>query len=272
MIPLTYVELNPTELCNRKCYFCPRAHGYPNRNLHMTPEVAEQAFAQTAKYTNRVTITGKGEPLLAKYLYEILELSIKYKTRYTMATNGDTLDDHIDEINKIWDLSKPHDTEGWPKMQLNCYDGIDQMEERKKKYAGLNGIHITADRTDTYENTLHRLSKNQLHNRAGYLPWTNVEALSKPCYVLFWKTFIEYNGDVILCCNDWTVPPKSFGNILVEGFETIWENNLHKIRMGLTKKNGRSKFNSCIECDVISDEKKSTQQYLNWRTNESVYN
>jgi len=38
------VELNTTELCNRKCVFCPRydSEVYPNRNLNMTVDDAEK--------------------------------------------------------------------------------------------------------------------------------------------------------------------------------------------------------------------------------------
>ena len=38
------VEINTTELCNRKCVFCPRfaAEVYPNRNLNMTVDTASK--------------------------------------------------------------------------------------------------------------------------------------------------------------------------------------------------------------------------------------
>ena len=37
-VPLfSWVDLNPTELCNRRCVFCPRKDDtfYPNQNLHV---------------------------------------------------------------------------------------------------------------------------------------------------------------------------------------------------------------------------------------------
>ena len=41
MASLVSVELNVTELCNRRCVFCPRGdrQTYPNRNLIMPLEV-----------------------------------------------------------------------------------------------------------------------------------------------------------------------------------------------------------------------------------------
>ena len=39
------VEINTTELCNRKCVFCPRVDEqvYPNQNLNMSREIAKNS-------------------------------------------------------------------------------------------------------------------------------------------------------------------------------------------------------------------------------------
>ena len=104
MIPLTYVELNPTELCNRKCYFCPRAHGYPNKNLHMSVDVAKEAVKQTSLYTDWISLSGRGEPLLCNNFLDILDICSEQKVRFN--TNGDKLTDSLlKEIDKIIDLN-----------------------------------------------------------------------------------------------------------------------------------------------------------------------
>ena len=33
---LATIDLNPTELCNRLCHFCPRSSFYPSLNLNMS--------------------------------------------------------------------------------------------------------------------------------------------------------------------------------------------------------------------------------------------
>ena len=50
------VEINPTELCNLQCSFCPRAHGYPNQNLHMSLDTAREIRNQLndSKYSKKV--------------------------------------------------------------------------------------------------------------------------------------------------------------------------------------------------------------------------
>ena len=40
-VPLfSWVDINPVELCNRTCFFCPRGHDYPNTNEHMDISVS----------------------------------------------------------------------------------------------------------------------------------------------------------------------------------------------------------------------------------------
>ena len=44
-IPLfSWIDLNPTELCNRTCSFCPRADSslYPNQNLNISLDLCKK--------------------------------------------------------------------------------------------------------------------------------------------------------------------------------------------------------------------------------------
>ena len=65
-MPITphFIEINITELCNRMCSFCPRAHGYPNLNLNMSVETAVQIKNQAKGFVDTIHIVGRGEPLL----------------------------------------------------------------------------------------------------------------------------------------------------------------------------------------------------------------
>ena len=76
LLGLATVEINPTELCNRTCSFCPRSDPevYPNRKLHMTIELADTLSEQLhkANFTGDIHITGWGEPLLNPDILEII--------------------------------------------------------------------------------------------------------------------------------------------------------------------------------------------------------
>ena len=43
---ISYIEINLTELCDRKCSFCPRSSGYPNHNLNLSVTNAKKIKTQ----------------------------------------------------------------------------------------------------------------------------------------------------------------------------------------------------------------------------------
>ena len=48
---LVVIEINLTELCNRKCVFCPRVDPkvFPNRNLHMSLDLSKKIASNLKK-------------------------------------------------------------------------------------------------------------------------------------------------------------------------------------------------------------------------------
>lgn len=272
MKPLYQIELNTTELCNRTCSFCPRAFDYPNLNLHMSTKTVLAIIQQTKKYTNHFSLAGRGEPLLCKNIYSIIDILIYNNCFVTVVTNGDFLDKHFDSLNKIMNFSVPyskdvpHNLYKNYKMVVNCYDG--QKDDWKKKYGDFPSINWTDARKDTNENFDKMINDSVLTNRGGYLPWKQnkrEDALQKPCYQLWWKTFINYNGDVNLCCHDWT-HIKNFGNIHETKFEDIWEKGLlDEYRTKLTKWGGRDLFDECRQCDATQNYNIAEKIYDTWK-------
>ncbi len=265
-VPIHRIELNTTELCNRKCSFCPRAYDYPNLNLHMTADTAEEVILQTNEYTNYLCIAGRGEPLLCENILEIIELMVKYDRKFYLQTNGDHLDKHIENLDNIMNLSKRSHKY---KMLVNCYDGKEQKEERLEKWKNYPGLRIVDDRTDDPELDQYktRMKKGKYVNRAGYLPWMFEKTNNLPCYILFHKCYINWNGDIQLCCHDWKVL-HSFGNIHDMPFHKIWEGNeLMDMRINLSKPGGRQKYKQCKTCDAAQDFDETKSYYEQWLNN-----
>ena len=82
------VEINPTELCNLQCEFCPRSSGYPNLNYHMSHETIDKVVYELDRLASHkdasaidVVITGRGEPALCKTLRYMLEQMIELQER-----------------------------------------------------------------------------------------------------------------------------------------------------------------------------------------------
>src|SRR5574344_1567615 len=72
----SWIDINITELCNRKCIFCPRAEPdkYPNQNIHMSIELARIIGSQLEqlKYNGVVVFSGYSEPMQCPHLEEIV--------------------------------------------------------------------------------------------------------------------------------------------------------------------------------------------------------
>ena len=98
------IEINPTELCNLRCSFCPRSTFYPNRNLHISIEHVKliKNHLQEINYQNIVSFTGRGEPTLTENFEEIIDILTEDKTWVLkMHTNGKNLDKYSHLIPKF---------------------------------------------------------------------------------------------------------------------------------------------------------------------------
>ena len=240
------VEVNTTELCNRNCFFCPRhdPEVFPNRNLHMTPKGA-RTIAKELKlngYKGKISFSGFGENFLNPLFHRIIfhfKLYLPYAT-LECNTNGDRLTAEYAE--KLFD-------NGLDLLYINLYDGMHQIQyfdhvmqsfpKEKYKYRA----HYNEEDYGLF-----------LNNRSGTIDWlgiddSNVESLKgKPCFYPFYKMFVDWNGDVLFCSNDWR-REHVIGNLLEQTLEDVWFGKpMKKIRARLAK-GDRSK-SPCNKCSV----------------------
>ena len=243
---LLTVEVNTTELCNRKCTFCPRFDDsvFPNRNLNMSV-VGAQLIAErlaSAGFRGKVSFSGFGENLLNpnfKFIISKFRESLPQST-IECNTNGDKLTAKVVDVllNSGLDL-----------LYINLYDGIEQIE----KFDRL----ISAENKEKVKFRIHWDSKDHgliLNNRSGQIKWIEVDeseinALKgKPCYYPFYKMFVDWNGDVLFCSNDWG-RQKVVGNLIQDSLENVWFSKaMEKIRKRLAK--GDRSDSPCNKCNV----------------------
>ena len=124
LLGLAAVEINPTELCNRTCSFCPRHDPeiYPNRNLHMSLETVSVLVEQlkAANYSGEINITGFGEPFLNKQIVDIIQIcSTAFYT--SVITNGDRIRANPQLLEELQgtDLDL---------LMVDCYDDAEQTQ------------------------------------------------------------------------------------------------------------------------------------------------
>ena len=91
----TWIDLNVTELCNRRCVFCPRVNDdlYPNQPLHIS-DATIQSFVKGLDeigFRGVVVLSGYGEPLLHPDLPGVVRQLASSKWRGEVVTKSDKL-------------------------------------------------------------------------------------------------------------------------------------------------------------------------------------
>ena len=129
-VPLfSWLDINPTELCNRKCVFCPRADAatYPNQKLHMPMSLVEKMAAELAdlNYHGTIVLSGFGEPMLHPELTELVS-AFGDDIRVEMVTNGDFLS--AEKIKAFVDA-------GLDYFVVSMYDGPHQKDVFNPRFA-----------------------------------------------------------------------------------------------------------------------------------------
>lgn len=228
-----WVELNVTELCNRQCVFCPRVDdSYPNQNLNMSLDTVKKIkeSLDALGFKGTINMSGFSEPLLAHNIYKIINELSDY--RVELVTNGDRLNEKVAE--KLF-------KNGLDYLLVSLYDGEHQIKEFDKKLSKFKGKYSLRsrwyDETDDYG--------LNLTNRAGAM---NSNRVQGACYYPAYSIIIDYNGDILLCPQDWSKKVR-FGNVHTESIYNMWTSpSLHKYRMNLIK--GNRKAFPCKNCDA----------------------
>jgi radical SAM protein with 4Fe4S-binding SPASM domain len=250
MASLITIELNITELCNRKCVFCPRVDPavYPNRNLNMEVATAEKIADDLARIAARcrISFSGFGEATLHRRLTDIIR-SIRQRLPDNVIetnTNGDRLTGA-----KIRELFAA----GLTNLYVNLYDGPEQLPKFEAMFAEA-GIDPQFWKLRPHWMGAMESYGLTLNNRSGTLnqPEIGVVPLGKPienrCFYPFYKMLVDWNGDVLFCSNDWG-REIVVGNVLEQRVDEIWLSDaMLEIRRRLAA--GDRSRSPCSKCSV----------------------
>lgn len=253
MIP-NFIELNPTELCNLKCRFCPRSDDYPNSNFHMTLDTVDvivDHVKQLASVSNRlitVSYTGRGEPTLQTNFVESMIKLIELRNsvnniRLMINTNGYKFDKYLDIYKQI-------DRVSFSVYYNYTFEEYLQFKDRYKSYGNIHVIRRKEGEESEQVNYNSRSGAILVKNL------TDVIFSDKHygyCNKPFNNIFIDWNGDYILCCNDWVIM-EPLDNVHNTSIVDFYNNNskLQKYKKMLLQH--KRTISPCNTCNYFSRE------------------
>lgn len=235
MSTLRIVEINAIDICNRTCGFCPRSsETYVNKTTQASISMITKIASELHKinFNGRVSFVGFGEPLLYKNLYNAI--SIIKKTVHNIQwieviTNADYL-----TLEKVEKLSQA----GCTNMTVSMYDS--DISDKIIKLFENTEIKLTLkDCYNGFEivNRIEIMNKNEKLN------------INRPCYLPFYKMFIDSDGDVIVCSNDWK-RDGVVGNILSQSLQDIWLGDKIKNYRSELENGNRKSCEPCKYCNI----------------------
>ena len=249
-IPLpSLVEISDSGICNRVCSFCPRSDpNYKDIKEFISEDLHQSICKQLSEYDycGILIYAGFSEPLLNKKIYHNISVARSYLPNgiIELTTNGDAL--NKERLQKLFES-------GLSRILISVYDGKED-EERYIKLCNSTGLKENQFLVRNRYLPAEQSYGLNLSNRGGMLKDAVhsikplEKSLSRPCYYPSYHFFVDYNGDVLMCCHDWG-KKYILGNLNKQSLYDIWTSQLVKIsRKSLVK--GNRNFSPCYVCDV----------------------
>ncbi len=261
------VRIETTNHCQADCVFCPRSTiGRAKGN--MKQDLFETVVKQCVQGGVRlVHLHGYGEPLIDKQLPERIRYCKEAGIpKVKIFTNGDLLRGDLaqrllncglDEIKISIDGS---DGEEFNKLRigLNHAKVLENVKEfrRLRDQAGRSKPVIVAatcqtsnrDQTKTMlDGVVDRIDFTHIHNWGGALGDAEARRVRKPCDRL-WRTMtVLVNGDIALCCLDYS-GKEVLGNVNDNTMIDIWNNARYNELRQLHRESRQDEIPLCSNC------------------------
>lgn len=259
LIVPNYFIVEPTRVCNFKCFMCPNRFYNSTEKGHMSFELFRNIIDNINLYAKVIQLYWMGEPFLNPSLFDMIEY-IKTKTKATViiSTNGSQLNtlniDHL--INSkldvlIIDVDSGDSEEIYSKIRMGgdfkkLLISINALLERNSKIKVILqflqfkfNIHQAKKFVNRWSNKCCELRFSWIDTWANQMPELRGVAhklspyeheTRKSCSDLWHKVTINYKGDVNLCCHDFHGIYK-LGNLATDDLLTVWNSEeISKIR------------------------------------------
>ena len=228
---LRIVEISVVDSCNRTCSFCPHddinyTFRYGRADLKLFETISNQLIERD--YTGYIAICGYGEPTMYKQLIEAVSILRKTKAKIDLITNGELLTKQ--KVNELF-------LAGLDILTISLYEE-QYIEHTNKLVEGLHESQYLI--RNRYLNQISVVNRREILHNHG-----DIERTSE-CWLPSYKMLINHDGNVLLCCNDWT-RTNTYGNVYQQSLWDIWTTNMNEKRQNLL--NGIIE-GVCKKCDV----------------------
>jgi len=194
---------------------------------------------QEIEFTGEVFITGFGEPLLHSQLHQLFNVITEHNSSLkcaTVVTNGDILTTPM--VKSLRDS-------GVTNIVVSMYDGPEQIQVLKDIISDILPYSLR----ERYYGPAEDYGIENINNRSGHVASRQIQAQHNDvCYLPFNKCQVDWNGDVLLCDQDWG-RNGVIGNVHSTSIKHIWlSDEMEKYRKMLIDSD-RS-LSPCNKCDV----------------------
>jgi radical SAM protein with 4Fe4S-binding SPASM domain len=261
------VRIETTNHCQADCVFCPRSTIGRAKGI-MKQDVFEAVVEQCVRGGVRlVHLHGYGEPLIDKQLPERIRFCKEAGIpRVKIFTNGDLLrgdmaqrllDCGLDEIKISIDGS---DSAEFDRLRIGLshekvLENVRAFRRMRDAAGSTKPVIVaatcqTSNRAQTkvmLDGVVDHIDFTHIHNWGGALGDADPHRVRKPCDRL-WRTMtVLVNGDVALCCLDYS-GKEVLGNVIQDRMMDIWNNARYNELRQLHRESRQSEIPLCSNC------------------------
>lgn len=211
---VSVIEIENSSFCNRKCSFCGNTYIDRYSQHHIMEEDVYIKFLENLReinYTGVLNFNRYNEPFAEKIILERIAMARKIlgnEVTLMCFSNGDYLDaDYFSQIEEmgldilyIQDYSKETDKNIIINRLLQMKERISNSDYEIKCYENMIECRIL-DTTMKEACIQHRFLEKCGNPRGGMLSQFETDIYEEPCYSPSFTVVIDYNGNVMPCCN-----------------------------------------------------------------------
>jgi radical SAM protein with 4Fe4S-binding SPASM domain len=254
------VDIGVTNLCNAACIMCP--HSKLRKMGTMDMKLYKKIIDNCQKLKiNTITLSFFGEPFLDKTLIEKIKYAkskgmvVAFYSNASLMTEElakEIINAKLDGITISFDgyskatYEKIRKNLNFDIVKINILNLIETKRRMKKTNPSISLVLVELEENKGEIKQFYREWKNKVDsiNIINMRNWANdiqkegtkesfhfnKKMKRQPCALIWQKMVVDWNGDVVLCCDDWN-HSTILGNLKKQTIEEIWKGEkLRKIR------------------------------------------